>query len=82
MIFEMRTYTAHPGKLNPWLKIYGQRRLPILQRHLGPLVGAFTTDTGEINQLVQLWQYESHTDRAERRAALWADRNRKSAQSE
>jgi hypothetical protein len=73
MIFELRTYTAHPGRLNSWLKTYEQRRLPILKRNLGPLVGAFTTDTGEINQLVQLWQYESHADRAARREALWTD---------
>ena len=73
MIYEMRTYTAHPGKLGPWLKVYQETRLPILLRHLGNLVGAFTTETGTINQLVQIWAYEDHADRAARRAALWAD---------
>lgn len=73
MIYEQRIYTAHPGRLASWLRTYEETRLPILQRHLGPLVGAFTTETGTINQLVQIWSYEDHADRAERRAALWAD---------
>lgn len=73
MIYEMRTYTVHPGKLGPWLNTFEQTRLPILLRHLGELVGAFTPDTGMLNQLVQIWAYEDHADRARRRAALWAD---------
>ncbi|MGD9921542.1 MAG: NIPSNAP family protein [Pseudorhodoplanes sp.] len=73
MIFEMRTYTAHPGRLNGWLKVYEERRLPILERHLGRLVAAFTPETGTINQFVQIWGYESHADRAARRATLWKD---------
>lgn len=73
MIYELRQYTAHPGRLNSWLKVYEEKRLPILQRNLGNLVGAFTTETGELNQLVQIWGYEDHDDRAKRRAALWKD---------
>ena len=73
MIYELRTYTAHPGKLGAWLKTFEETRLPILLRHLGNLVAAFTPETGTINQLVQIWAYEDHADRARRRAALWAD---------
>jgi len=73
MIYELRQYTAYPGRLNSWLKTYEERRLPLLQRHLGDLVGGFTTETGELNQLVQIWRYEDHADRAARRAALWSD---------
>lgn len=73
MIYEMRTYTAHPGQLGSWLKTFEAKRLPILKRHLGTLVAAFTPDTGELNQLVQIWAYEDYADRAKRRAALWSD---------
>lgn len=73
MIYELRQYTTHPGRLNSWLKVYEERRLPILQRCLGTLVGAFTTETGTLNQLVQIWAYQDHADRASRRAALWSD---------
>jgi len=73
MIYEMRTYTAHPGRLAPWLRLFEETRLPILKRHLGELVAAFTPETGTINQLVQIWAYRDHADRAARRAALWAD---------
>lgn len=73
MIYEMRTYTAKPGALGPWLRVYEAKRLPILQRHLGRLVAAFTPDTGELNQLVQIWEYKDAADREARRAALWSD---------
>lgn len=73
MIYELRTYEAKPGRLSPWLKAYEETRLPIIKSHLSNLVGAFTPDTGTLNQLVQIWAYEDHADRARRRAALWAD---------
>jgi hypothetical protein len=73
VIYELRQYTAYPGRLHPWLKVYEERRLPILKRNLGDLVGAFTTDTGKLNQLVQIWCYQDYADRAARSAALWSD---------
>ncbi|WP_285415059.1 NIPSNAP family protein [Variovorax sp. efr-133-TYG-130] len=73
MIYEIRTYTAHPGKLGSWLPVFEAQRLPLLLKHLGNLVGAFTPDTGKLNQLVQIWAYKDYQDRADRRAALWAD---------
>jgi hypothetical protein len=73
MIYEMRTYTTRPGKLNGWLRVYEETRLPILKKHLGTLIAAFTPDTGNVNQLVQIWAYADHGDRARRRAALWSD---------
>lgn len=73
MIYEMRTYTAHPGKLGSWLPVFEKERLPLLLKHLGQLVAAFTPDTGKLNQLIQIWAYVDHQDRALRRAALWAD---------
>ncbi|WP_205520636.1 NIPSNAP family protein [Tropicibacter sp. Alg240-R139] len=69
----MRTYTAKPGALRSWLSVYEETRLPILKQHLGRLVAAFIPDTGNINQLVQIWEYENAEDREQRRAALWAD---------
>ena len=73
MIYELRTYTAHPGKLGPWLAAFERDRLPLLLKHLGNLAGAFTPDTGTLNRLIQLWVYADHQDRAKRRAALWTD---------
>lgn len=73
MIYEMRTYTAKPGKLKSWLVAFEKTRLPILQRHLGRLVAAFTPDTGNVNQLIHIWEYEDHPDRVLRRERLWSD---------
>lgn len=73
MIYECRTYEAKPGRLGSWLRAYEETRLPILEHHLGNLVGAFTPDTGTLNQLVQIWAYEDFEDRARRRSSLWND---------
>ncbi|PRY05954.1 NIPSNAP family protein [Paraburkholderia sp. BL25I1N1] len=73
MIVEMRTYTFQPGKLREWLPYFEKERFPIQQKHLGKLLGYYTADTGELNQVVQLWAYETFEDRAARRAALWSD---------
>jgi hypothetical protein len=73
MIVEMRTYTLLPGKLREWLPFFEKERFPIQKKHLGNLVGYYITDTGELNQIIQLWAYESYADREARRTALWAD---------
>jgi len=71
MIVDHRTYTVHPGKLNDYLKIYQELGLPLQQKHLGKLVGWYTSmDIGPLNQVVHLWAYDDLADRAARRAAL------------
>jgi len=86
MIVDLRTYTMVPGRLGAYLKLYEAEGLPIHVRHLGQPIGIFTTDVGELNQVVFFWGYESQADREKRRAALEADPNwvsyrRKSAEA-
>ena len=86
MIVDLRTYTMVPGRLVAYLKLYEAEGLPIHVRHLGQPIGIFTTDVGELNQVVFFWGYESQADREKRRAALEADPNwvsyrRKSAEA-
>lgn len=73
MIIDHRTYDFHPGKLNAWLELYEQYALPVQKRHLGQLVGFFTTEVGPINQAVFMWAFEDMGDRERRRAAMEAD---------
>ncbi len=73
MIIDHRTYDFHPGKLAPWLEVYEKYALPVQQKHLGRLVGFFTTEVGPINQVVFMWAYEDMGDRERRRAAMEAD---------
>jgi len=73
MIVDLRTYTLVPGRLAAYLELYEKEGLPAQIRHLGKLIGYFTTEIGPLNQVVHLWGYESLADRDKRRAALELD---------
>lgn len=73
MIVEERTYTTHPGKWRDYLALFEAEGLAVQRRILGRLVGYYTTEIGELNQIVHMWAYEDLDERAERRAALLAD---------
>ncbi|WP_168787957.1 NIPSNAP family protein [Paraburkholderia aromaticivorans] len=73
MIVEERIYTVLPGKMKAFLTLVEHEGLPIQRPYLGEPLGYFTTETGELNQVVHWWGYESMADREQRRAQLSAD---------
>ena len=73
MYVEERIYTLHPGKLPAFLKIYEEKGYGPQRDILGPPVGWYTADIGELNQVVHLWAYTSLDDRETRRVKLYAD---------
>jgi hypothetical protein len=72
MILELREYHVHTGKLPELLRLYDEEGIPIQAEVLGGFVGAFTTDVGELSSYTHLWRYDSHDERARRRAELQA----------
>ncbi|MBM3644408.1 MAG: NIPSNAP family protein [Alphaproteobacteria bacterium] len=73
MIVDHRTYELHPGKLREFLGIYEKEGLAVQVKHLGRLVGYYTTEVGNVNEIVHIWGYEDLADRTRRRAAMAAD---------
>ena len=76
MIVEQRTYDFRPGTLPEFFRLYeetGARE--IQQRILGDLMAYYVSEIGTLNQTVHLWRYKSLDDRAERRAALMAEKD-------
>lgn len=73
MILEERTYTFKPGTIPVFLKLYEAEGLAVHTRHLGRLIGYFTSDIGVLNQIVHMWAYDDLADRDARRAKLYAD---------
>ena len=73
MYYELRTYTLKPTKLADWLTLYKSAALAVQEEHLGNLIGFFTTEFGEANQVVHIWAYASLDDRTARRTAMAAD---------
>ena len=73
MIVEQRDYHVFTGKLNEVVSMYESEGIELQQRHLGTLVGVFTTDVGALSTYTALWAYESYAEREQRRASLQAD---------
>jgi hypothetical protein len=74
MIVDHRTYSIKPGKLNDFLKLYGDEGFPLQKKYLGHCVGWYVSnDIGPLNQIVHMWAYSNLNDREERRGRLAAD---------
>jgi hypothetical protein len=73
MIYEIRTYTFKPLRAAEWIAMYKQEALPLQREFLGTLVGFFTTEIGDISQVVHIWGYDSLDDRLARRDKMAAD---------
>jgi hypothetical protein len=73
MLVEQQTYTTQPGRVRDYLALYQAQGLAIQQRILGRMVGYYSSEIGELNQVVHLWAYQDLNERSERRAKLLAD---------
>ena len=85
MIIDMRTYTCKPGMLQKQIALYRDYGKAPQTRHLGQPLAWMTTETGNVNQFVHMWAYESAGDRENKRAAMeadgdWQDYKRRSAE--
>ena len=73
MYIEQRIYTANPGKLPAWLKNYEEIGGPASAKHMGPLLGMFTVEIGQINRVVFLRGFDDIDDREKGLIAREAD---------
>jgi len=72
MIFEMRIYTILPGKRDEYISLFKEFGLGILCKY-AKLIGYWYTETGNVNQIVHIWSYESFEDRSKKRILLYQD---------
>ncbi len=65
IVYEKRTYSAVVGQMAEVLRLYSTQGWPALEGGgFGKkLVGYFTSDTGELHQLIHLWKFDSDDDR-------------------
>lgn len=73
MIVDLRTYTIRTGAMREFLALYASEGLPVQTQHLGAPLGYYTTEVGDLGQVVHLWGYADMADRERRRAAMEAD---------
>lgn len=72
MIHELRTYTLVPEKSAEFVNLTREVGYAIRTRH-SKCLGYWTTEIGELNQVVHLWEYEDFAHRTQVRAALGKD---------
>lgn len=73
MLVEQRIYTLVPGGTAEYIRVYEEAGREVQERILGKMLGYFTRDVGELNQLIYLWPFESMEERSRRRDTLLAD---------
>jgi hypothetical protein len=73
MLLDLRTYTCKPGTIKKHLEIYEEFGKAAQSRHLGHPIAYLVTETGNVNQYVHIWAYESAGDREAKRTAMQAD---------
>lgn len=73
MIYEMRTYQLKVGVLDRYIEQFENLGLPIVSRYC-KLVGYWIIESGKLNQVMHIWEFESVEHRREARKAWWSDR--------
>jgi hypothetical protein len=70
MIYELRTYTFHNGKLPAYIQHVEKVGRPVRGDDYGKCHGYWTTEFGQLNQAWHLWSYASLDERTRSRDAL------------
>ena len=70
MIYELRTYTLHQGKLPAYLDLARSVGRPVRGNDYGTCHAYWTSEFGPLNQIWHLWSYASLDERARLRTAL------------
>jgi hypothetical protein len=78
MLHEIRSYTLVPGKVPEYLKLAEEVSLPIRKNDAGVLVGWWSSEIGELNKLVHIWEWKDLKKRQRQRVVLrsrpgWGD---------
>lgn len=73
MLIAIRSWHFHPGRLHEFMARYPTEGLPALTRHGGTLVGCYVSETGMLNEVVQVWSHDDADAYEGHRAALAED---------
>ena len=73
MFIELRTYTLQCGKIPEYFSLYESQGLEKHARTQGNLIGVFSSEIGELDQITFMVGYDDLKQRSERRAQLYAD---------
>ncbi len=63
MLYELKTYTLRPDRMQDCLKAYEEEGYAFFKPYEDKLHGYFTTEVGPLNRLIQVWKFDGHDDR-------------------
>jgi len=72
MLYEMRTYELKVGSTARYLRHFGEIGLPIISRYC-KLVGYWVIESGRLNRVLHVWEFESFEHRQRAREQWWQD---------
>lgn len=74
-IYEQRTYSVIVGQMTEVVRLYSTLGYPAMEAggFSKNLIGYFTSDTGELHQLIHLWRFDSDDARRAFWRRLFAD---------
>ncbi len=74
-VYEKRTYSVKVGQMPEMIRLYTNEGWPALDSggFSKNLIGYFTSDTGQLHQLIHLWRFDSDSDRRDFWKRLFAD---------
>ena len=72
MLYEMRTYELKVGSTARYLRQFGEIGLPIVSRYCKH-VGYWVIESGRLNRVLHVWEFESFEHRQRAREQWWQD---------
>ena len=72
-LYELRTYRLKPGAIGQWIANF-KEALPVRERH-SKIVGLWSGEAGQPNEVLHLWAYKSFEERMKVREAVAADKD-------
>lgn len=73
MWVEERTYRLQPGAVHDYLSLYERVGMPVQLRYLPTMLGYYSGELGELNEIIHLWGHDSLDAREVNRQRMRAD---------
>lgn len=73
MIYEMRTYQLKVGVVDRYVEQFERVGMPIVSKYC-KLIGYWIVESGHLNRVIHIWEFDSVEHRREARKAWWADK--------
>lgn len=73
MLYEIKTYQIAPGRMRDCVNLYTEHGYKHFKPFEQNLLGYFVSEVGELNQLVQMWKFDSYSQRQIMLETLRAD---------